>query len=269
MGRLDDAFAAAKTEHRAAFIAYITAGDPTLESTGRLMRAFEKSGVDIVELGVPYSDPVADGPVNQDAAMRALQNDVHIGLIFDMVREVRRDSGLPVIFFMYYNSLLQYGIDKFVKDAAQAGVDGALVLDLPPEESAEYKRLMDEAGLATVFLVSPITPDDRLKKITKLATGFVYYVSQMGVTGERSEIAGHISEKAAAIRELTDVPVAVGFGISKPEHVKEVAESADGVIVGSAIVHRIAEGCHEPGFEEKVAAYVQTLTAPLKGARDG
>lgn len=269
MGRIEDTFAAAKAENRAAFIAYITAGDPTLESTGRLLHAFEKSGADIVELGVPYSDPVADGPVNQDAAMRALKNNVHIGSIFDMVRDVRKDSEIPVIFFMYYNSLLQYGIQQFVKDAVEAGVDGALVLDLPPEESGEYKCLMDEAGLATVFLVSPITPEERLKKITNLATGFVYYVSQMGVTGERSEIAGHIAEKVAAIKAMTDIPVAVGFGISKPEHVKDVAELSDGVIVGSAIVHRIAESCNETGFEDKVAAYVQTLTAPLKGARNG
>ncbi|MFC1606806.1 tryptophan synthase subunit alpha [Candidatus Latescibacterota bacterium] len=266
MGRIDTRFAEVNGQGRAAFIAYITAGDPTLESTAKLIREFEDNGVDIVELGVPFSDPVADGPVNQEAAMRALRHEISVSDILDMIRELRKKSNIPIIFFTYYNSILAYGLKKFVDAAAECGLDGALVLDLPPEEAGEYKRLMDSKGLATIFLVSPITPDDRLELIAGNASGFVYYVSQMGVTGERDSIAVSIPEKIKAIRAHTNVPVAVGFGVSSPDHVREIAKHADGVIVGSSIVRKIGELGDRPGFEKEVAAYVGTLTEPLKGA---
>ena len=265
MGRIETKFEEVLGQKRSAFIAYITAGDPSLESTMRLVREFESQGVDIIELGVPFSDPVADGPVNQEAAMRALRSDVSIGRIFEMIREIRKDSQIPIIFFSYYNTVLAYGLEKFVSDGADSGLDGALVLDLPPEEAGEYKRLMDDKGLATVFLVSPITPENRLEMIAREATGFVYYVSQMGVTGERKTIAESIPEKIRAIRAHTTVPVAVGFGVSTPDHVREIARYADGVIVGSSIVRKISELGDRPGFEKEVGAYVGTLTEPLKG----
>ncbi len=263
MNRISQKFADLRERGRSAFIAYITAGDPTLAATVRLVHEFERRGVDIVELGVPFSDPIADGPVNQEAAMRALKNEVGIGDVLATVLEIRRESSIPIIFFAYYNTILSYGLEMFVNDASDAGLDGALVLDLPPEEAGEYKRLMDSKGLATVFLVSPITPEDRLKRIADLASGFVYYVSQMGVTGERECVAETIPAMVHRIRALTDTPVAVGFGVSSPEQVREIAGCADGVIVGSSIVRRIGERGEIPGFEREVGAYVGTLTAPL------
>lgn len=264
MKRIDRKFADLRGKGRAAFIAYITAGDPSLEATARLVPEFERRGVDIVELGIPFSDPIADGPVNQEAAMRALRREIGIGDVLDTVRVIRRESQIPMIFFAYYNTILSYGLERFVKDAAEAGLDGALVLDLPPEEAVEYKRLMDARDLDTVFLVSPITPDDRLKLIAGQATGFVYYVSQMGVTGERESVAESIPAMVARIRTLTDTPVAVGFGVSTPEQVRSIAALADGVIVGSSIVRRIGERGGIPGFEREVGEYVGTLTEPLR-----
>ena len=265
MGRIDTRLTELHNQGRKAFIAYITAGDPTLNATINLVREFEKVGVDIIELGVPFSDPIADGPVNQEAAQRALKHAISIGNIIDAVREIRKHSEIPIIFFAYFNNILVYGMKRFVDDAAKAGLDGALVLDLPPEEAGEYKRLMDSKDLSTVFLVSPVTPEDRLKIIASYATGFIYYVSQMGVTGEREHIARNIPEKIKDIRTNTIVPIVVGFGISVPEHVRDIARYADGVVVGSSIVRRIGELGEKTGFEKEIAHYVGTLTAPLKG----
>jgi len=263
MNRIDQKFRDLQKHRRQAFIAYITAGDPSLESTARLVPELERRGVDIVELGVPFSDPIADGPVNQEASMRALRKDIGAGDVLETVRAIRRESQIPMIFFAYYNTILSHGLEAFVKDAAEAGLDGALVLDLPPEEAGEYKRLMDSRGLATVFLVSPITPEDRLELIARHASGFVYYVSQMGVTGERAQMSETIPAMVSRIRALTDTPVAVGFGVSTPDHVREIARHADGVIVGSSIVRRIGEQGGVPGFEKEIGEYVETLTEPL------
>jgi len=263
--RIEKVFTELHERGSKAFIAYITAGDPTLEATVTLVKEFEKQGVNIIELGVPFSDPVADGPVNQEASMRALKHNVTLGQIMDSVKEIRKDSQIPIIFFSYLNTILAYGMERFVNNAVDSGLDGALVLDLPPEEAGDYKKLMDAKNLATVFLVSPITPDERLKIIVRNSTGFIYYVSQMGVTGERDRIAEDISERIRAIRSHTTVPVVVGFGISSPEHVHTSAKYADGVVVGSSIVKRIGELGKEQGFEIEVGKYVRTLTAPLKG----
>ncbi len=249
---------------RKAFIAYITAGDPSLDDTVRIVHELEKNGVDIIELGVPFSDPVADGPVNQDAAQRALKNNVNIRAILDSIRDIRKTSNIPIVFFTYMNPVLSYGFESFATDAAKAGLNGILALDLPPEEAEEYRRLMNSNGIETIFLVSPVSPDDRIERIAKYASGFVYYVSQMGVTGARDSLSSSIPAMVRKIRGYTDVPVAVGFGISTPAHVLEAAEYADGVIVGSAIVRRIAESGSTPGFEKEIGAYVRTLTAPLK-----
>ena len=264
MGRIESTFATLKKEDRKAFVAYITAGDPNLSRTVELVIEFDRRGVDIVELGVPFSDPVADGPVNQEAAMRALAAGTTLGGILEAVREIRKTSDIPIIFFTYVNNLLAYGIEQFADDAVAAGVDGALVLDLPPEEAGEYKRLMDARGLATVFLVSPITLPDRIEIIVKQASGFVYYVSQMGVTGERDRTAGNLADRIGEIRARTTLPVVIGFGISRPEHVAVAATHADGVVVGSSIVRHIAEQGDSPGLAAAVGEYVATLTAPLQ-----
>ena len=248
-----------------AFIAYITAGDPSIESTIRLVKEFESNGVDIIELGIPFSDPIADGPVNQEAAIRALKNNINLGQIFDALRTIRKESQIPIIFFSYLNSILSYGMERFVNDAKDAGLNGALILDLPPEEAGDYKRLMDERDLDTIFLVSPITPPERIEIITRYASGFVYYVSQMGVTGERERISKSIASRVKEIQGHTNIPVAVGFGVSTPEQVREISKYADGVIVGSSIVKKIGEKGTQPGFEKEIGRYVKTLTAPLKG----
>jgi tryptophan synthase alpha chain len=263
MNRLEAKFADLRARGRKAFIAYITAGDPSLEGTEALVREFDRRGVDIVELGVPFSDPIADGPVNQEAAMRALRRSIGVGDILAMVKRLRTSTDIPLIFFTYVNSILAFGLEKFVREAAESGLDGALVLDLPPEEAADYKRRMDAAGLSTIFLVSPVTPEDRLRLIASHATGFIYYVSQMGVTGERDRIADDIPEMVSRIRALNDIPIAVGFGVSKPEHVRTIARHADGVIVGSAIVRMIGALGDTPGFEGKIGEYAASLAAPL------
>ncbi|MFC1650311.1 tryptophan synthase subunit alpha [Candidatus Latescibacterota bacterium] len=248
-----------------AFIAYITAGDPDIQSTIRLVRELEANGVDIIELGIPFSDPIADGPVNQEAAQRALENDINLGIILDAVKTIREESQIPIVFFSYLNPILAYGMERFVSHAKTCGLSGALILDMPPEEAGDYKVLMDDNGLDTIFLVSPITPVDRIDIIVKQATGFVYYVSQMGVTGVRNDVSTTIPQMVGEIKSRTNIPVAVGFGISSPDQVRGIAEHADGVIVGSSIVKRIAEKGKNPGFEREIGEYVKTLTAPLKG----
>ncbi len=265
MNRIETVFAELKSQGRKAFIAYITAGDPSIQSTVKLVMELESSGVDIIELGVPFSDPVADGPVNQEAAIRALKRGVNIRQILDAVKSIRKESGIPMVFFTYLNTILSYGMERFVNDAKDAGLDGALILDLPPEEAGEYKRLMDEKQLATIFLVSPVTPHERIKLIAGNATGFVYYVSQMGVTGERESVSESIPKMILAIRNHTTIPIAVGFGISTPRQVREVSKFADGVVVGSSIVKRIGEKGNISGFEKEIGDFVKTLTAPLKG----
>ncbi len=265
VGRIESRFAELKKEGRKAFVAYITAGDPSLAGTVELVREFDRRGVDIVELGVPFSDPVADGAVNQEAAMRALAQGVTVGDILESVCEIRRSCEIPIIFFAYYNTILSYGLESFVEDAAEAGLDGALVLDLPPEEASDYKRLMDGAGLSTIFLISPVTSDERIEIIAPQATGFIYYVSQMGVTGERAGLADDIERNLAAIRARSDTPVVIGFGISSPEHVAQAASFADGVVVGSAIVRRVGEFGGEKDSAERVGSFVESLTAALRG----
>ncbi|HDY89938.1 MAG TPA: tryptophan synthase subunit alpha [bacterium] len=265
MREIETLFKELNSQGRKVFIAYITAGDPTIKSTIELVRELESSGADIIELGVPFSDPIADGPVNQEAAIRALKHGVNIGQILDAVRIIREESTIPIVFFTYLNSIIAYGMEHFVNDAKDAGLNGALILDLPPEEAGEYKRMMDEKELDTIFLVSPITPHERIELIARNVSGFVYYVSQMGVTGERENISESIPEMIKSIRSHTIIPIAVGFGISKPEHVREISKYADGIVVGSSIVKRIGEKGNIPGFEKEIGAYVKTLTAPLKG----
>lgn len=265
MSVIETLFSELNSRGRKVFIAYITAGDPSIQSTIELVKKLESNGVDIIELGVPFSDPIADGPVNQEAAIRALKSGVTTGQILDAVKSIRKESSIPIVFFTYLNTILAYGLECFVNDAKDAGLDGALILDLPPEEAGEYKRLMDERQLATIFLVSPITPPERIELIARNATGFVYYVSQMGVTGERESISESVPRMIHEIRSHTIIPIAVGFGISTPEHVREISKFADGVVVGSSIVKRIGEKGNKPGFEKEIGDFVKTLTAPLKG----
>ncbi|MEM0967011.1 MAG: tryptophan synthase subunit alpha [Verrucomicrobiota bacterium] len=225
----------------AAFVSYACAGDPDFETSVEVFRRLVKAGVDVLEIGVPFSDPLADGPTNQRAAERALASGMHSEDVFRLVRRVREFTDeAPIVFYTYYNLVYSKGIREYVREAVDAGVDGLLVLDLPPEEAGEYLEICKEEGMSTVFIVAPTTPPERIPIITGVATGFVYYVSREGVTGERSELAEGVKEAVAAIQATTDYPVVVGFGISTHDHVRATAGMASGVVVGSAIVKRCA-----------------------------
>ncbi len=241
MDRIAQAFARANTEKRAAFVAYLCAGDPDFDTSLGACRAVLDAGADILELGVPFSDPLADGLTNQLAAQRALDGGMTSARVFELVRRIREKSQAPVVFYTYYNLVFSGGVENYVRTAKEAGVDGLLTLDLPPEEAGEMLAACKKHGLKTVFIVAPTTPLERLPKICAAATGFVYYVSREGVTGVRGQVAANIPEAVARISQFTDLPVAVGFGISTPAQVKEVARSADGVVVGSALVNVIKD----------------------------
>lgn len=266
MNRIQERFKVLKAEGKTAFIPYITAGDPTLARTEELVCSLDEAGADIVELGVPFSDPVADGAVNQAAAMRALEHGVTLHDIVAAVGRIRQRSQVPIVLFTYYNPVLVYGIQDFARDAAVAGVDGVLCVDLPPEEAYEYREVLTGQGIDTIFLAAPTSTDARLKLIAEQSTGFVYYVSQMGVTGERARIAESVQGMVAKIRSFGDTPVAVGFGISTPEQAHEIAGYADGVIVGSAIVRLVGKLGDVDSMPGDVAAFVKTLVDGTKSA---
>lgn len=238
--RISKQFAAAKSDHRAAMVSYVSAGDPDFDKSLAVCKALLDSGTDLLELGIPFSDPLADGPTNQLAADRALRAGMTLDKCFQLAAAIRDYSDKPIIFFTYYNVVFARGEQQFLADAVAAGVDGILILDLPPEEAADWIKLARATGVATVFLIAPTTPAARMPIICAQAEGFIYYVSREGVTGVQNEVAGNLGEKMALIRQYTDLPVAVGFGISNPAQVAAVARYADGVVVGSALVNTVA-----------------------------
>src|SRR5512137_2973662 len=229
MNRIVERFARLNREGQKGFIVYIGAGDPNLEGTRRLALAFDRLGVDVLELGVPFSDPLADGLVNQLAAQRGLESGTTPPKVLATVAAIRRESQMPIVFYIYFNLIHRYGTERFIRDAAQAGVDGLLVLDLPPEASNGYEGLMRQAGLCSIYLVAPTTPDDRIELIVKRGAGFIYYVSREGVTGMQTQVADTIGAMTAKIRAHTALPIAIGFGVSTPEHAKAVAAFGDAV----------------------------------------
>jgi tryptophan synthase alpha chain len=264
MNRIVERFNRLRKEGRKGFIAYIGAGDPDLETTRQLGLAFDQLGVDVLELGVPFSDPLADGLVNQLAAQRGLESGTTPTKVLDIVRALRRDSAIPVVLYIYFNLIHRYGIDRFISEAREAGVDGLLVLDLPPEEGENYEALMRQAELCNVYLVAPTTPVDRVEFIVKRATGFVYYVSREGVTGMQSKVSDTIQEMTHQIRQHTDLPIAVGFGISTPEQARLVAQSAEAVVVGSAIVNQIAKHGKSKELVPRVSEFVGSLLSGIR-----
>jgi tryptophan synthase alpha chain len=246
MDRIAQAFARAHAENRAAFVAYLCAGDPDFDSSLAACRALIDNGIDVLELGVPFSDPLADGLTNQLAAQRALEGGMTAARVFELVRRIREFApDTPIVFYTYYNLVFSNGIEAYVKAAQEAGVDGMLTLDLPPEEAADVKTACAKHGVKTVFIVAPTTPEARLAIIGKAATGFIYYVSREGVTGVRDSVAANIPQAVAAIKRHTPLPVVVGFGIGTRAHVAEVAAHADGVVVGSALVNVIRDNLSE------------------------
>ncbi len=272
MNRIDRTFEKLRTDGRKGFVAYICAGDPSLRRTKELALAFEKVGVDIVELGVPFSDPIADGVVNQRAAERALRNNVSLADVISLVGDIRKKSDLPIVLFTYVNPVLKYGVENFCRDLKEAGGDGALTLDYPPEEAGSYKELMDKHGLSTIGLIAPTTPPERVRAIIGFCSGFIYYVSRTGVTGMQDHVEKGISPMVRRIKSLTDKPVAVGFGISTPQQAQAVAKVADAVVVGSAIVKKIEQYGAAPEMVERVSRFTNSLTKavknlPRRGAR--
>lgn len=242
MNRIDAKFRALRAAGEKGFIAYIAAGDPDLKTTAAFARDFERIGVDVLELGVPFSDPLADGVVNQLAAERGLRSGTTLTGVLDMVAGLRRSGcQIPIVFYIYFNLIHRHGVKQFARDAAAAGVDGVLALDLPPEEADGCEQELKRAGLCPIYLVAPTTPAKRIAEICRHATGFIYYVSREGVTGMQASVAGSIRERVALIQKHTKTPVAVGFGISTPAQAREVAATADAVVVGSAIVNQIAK----------------------------
>jgi len=264
MNRIVERFARLKREGKKAFIVYIGAGDPNLKATRQLALAFDQAGVDMLELGVPFSDPLADGLVNQLAAQRGLESGTTPPKLLETVAAIRRQSQLPIVLYIYFNLIHRVGMEKFIANAAKAGVDGLLVLDLPPEESDNYETLMRQAGLCHIYLVAPTTPEDRMKLIVKRGAGFIYYISRVGVTGMQTQVASNLAEQIAKIRAHTTLPIAVGFGISNPEQAKLVAREADGAVVGSAVVNQIAQHSKSPDLVARVGAFVKTLADGVK-----
>lgn len=244
--RLDTTFARCREAGRTAFIAYLCAGDPDKTTSLALCRALLEGGVDVLELGVPFSDPLADGPVNQLAAQRALENGMTQAHTLDLVRKLREDFDQPIIFYTYYNLIHHLGCAAYAKALSEAGVDGVLALDCPPEEADELVAACRAEDLANIFIVAPTTPEERLPRIVKNASGFLYYVSRLGVTGARDDLASDLCSAVKRIQAHTELPIAVGFGISKPEHVREIGALADGVVVGSALVKIIEENLDQP-----------------------
>jgi tryptophan synthase alpha chain len=260
MSRLAHAFARARTQNRAAFVAYLCAGDPDFDTSLAACRALLANGVDILELGVPFSDPLADGLTNQLAAQRALESGMTATRVFELVRQLRQGSDAPIIFYTYYNLVYSNGVDAYVCTAKAAGVDGILTLDLPPEEAGEMVTACRAHGVDTVFIIAPTTPDARITKIAAAATGFIYYVSREGVTGVRDQVAGNIPEAVARIRAHTTLPVAVGFGIGTRAQVAQVAAQADAVVVGSALVNCVRDNL---GNRARIAPALAAKAADL------
>lgn len=241
MSRIEEAFRELRAADKKAFIPYIMAGDPSIGRTREMMHVLVGSGADIVELGVPFTDPLADGPVIQRAAERALAEGVTLRKVIRLVEDIRTDTGVPLVLMTYYNPVFRYGLEKFVDDAVHAGVDGVIVPDLPPDEAADLTGPAEAAGLDTIFLIAPTSTEERMKKVADASRGFIYYVSLTGITGSAILLDGSLDESIRAIRRLTDKPVAAGFGVSTPQEAMAVAMHADGVIVGSAIVRKIHE----------------------------
>ena len=268
MDRIADSFARARREGRAAFVAYLCAGDPDFATSLAVCRAAIEAGVDVLELGVAFSDPVADGVTNQLAAQRALESGMTPTRTLELVREIRKFSQVPIVFYTYYNLIFSNGVAATIRAAKDAGVDGLLTLDLPPEEAGELEAACKASDLKTVFIVAPTTPEARLQKIADAATGFIYYVSREGVTGVQSKLAGNIPEAVAAIKRHTKLPVVVGFGISTAAQVREVGAASDGVVVGSALVNVIKDNlANRAAIPAAMRARAQDLISGLKPAK--
>lgn len=261
--RISRLFERLQSEHRPALIAYITAGDPTPAATPDLVAALERGGADLIELGVPFSDPIADGPVIQRASDRALKAGTKLASVLDIAAQIRKRSEIPLLLFTYMNPVLRYGLDRLARAAIASGIDGCLLTDLSVEEAEPYIEVMRKAGLDTVFLAAPTSSRRRLELVAKYSTGFIYLVSRTGVTGERTSLSESIQPLVTSMREVTKLPLAVGFGISTADQVRAVGAIADGVVVGSAFERVIEENASSDQLSAKVEALARTLASGL------
>ncbi len=260
MSRIATTFERLKAESRTGLVTYITAGDPSLERTRDVLLALARSGADVIEVGVPFSDPLADGPVIQRATERALAAGATLDKVLALVADVRPQLEVPLVLFTYANPVARMGFEAFARRAAASGVDGVLTLDLPVEEAGEFRELLGNQGLDTIFLLSPTTTDERIRRAGKLGSGFLYGISRLGVTGARTQVAAGAADLAARIRRETTLPLALGFGISLPEHVQEIGRVADAAVVGSGLVQVIAEAGDSASLVPAVEGYVRWLT---------
>jgi tryptophan synthase alpha chain len=245
MTRISETFRRLMKKGGKAFIPYVTAGDPSLDKTAEMVHVLEECGADIIELGVPFSDPLADGPTIQRASERALKNGVTLRKVISLVRDLRQSTQVPLVLMTYFNPVFKYGVEDFVGNARVAGVDGVIIPDLPPDEAKNFIRLSRKASLDTIFLLAPTSTDERIRKVSKASSGFIYYVSMTGITGANLSLDGSMETLISSIRKFTDKPIAVGFGVSTPDEASMVSKLADGVIVGSAIVKRLHEAPDE------------------------
>jgi tryptophan synthase alpha chain len=259
MSRIAETFSRLRAEHRPGLVTYTTAGDPDLPRSAEILKALDRAGADVLEVGVPFSDPLADGPVIQRATERALAAGTSLRGVLRTIEEVRATINAPIVVFSYANPVLRLGAGAFARQAAAAGVDGVLILDLPIEEAGDFRETLAAAGLDTIFLLSPTTTEERIRRAAALGSGFLYGISRLGVTGARDSVATGAETMVRKIRAHTTLPIALGFGISRPEHVAEVTAYADAAVVGSALVSVIAEAAGAPDLIARVERYVQWL----------
>ncbi len=265
--RIPALFDRMRAEKRSGLIAYITAGDPSPEHTPDLVDALERAGADLIELGVPFSDPIADGPVIQRGSERALRSGTTVPRVLEIARQVRRRSQIPLVLFSYLNPLLRYGFERLANDAVEAGIDGVLLTDLSVEEAGSHVPALRTAGLDTVFLAAPTSTPERLKLVGQYSTGFVYLVSRAGVTGEQDSLSATIAPLLSAMRAHTNLPLAVGFGISTPEQAAAVARQADAVAIGSAFVHVIERNQNDPALPRILGDFTKPIAAAIRSSK--
>lgn len=259
MSRLDERFAQLKGEGRTGLVTYVTAGDPDLARSAEIIRRLDRAGADVLEIGVPFSDPLADGPVIQRATERALAAGTTLGKVLQALKTLRQDVSAPIVIFSYANPILRMGLDAFVGEAVAAGVDGVLTLDMPPEEGEAFHQAFGAAGIATIFLLSPTTSQERIRRASALGSGFLYGISRLGVTGVRDRVDDSARALATRVKAETAMPLALGFGISRPEHVRAIGEIAEAAVVGSALVDVIAQHGQSTDLLDQVERYVRWL----------
>lgn len=268
VSRLGEAFAHLRRDRRTGLVTYVTAGDPDLQRSAAILQALDRAGADVIEVGIPFSDPLADGPVIQRATERALAAGTSLRAVLDMLERIRPTLRVPLVLFTYANPVLRMGTESFGRRAAQVGVDGVLVLDLPVEEAGEFRESMAGRGIDMIFLLSPTTTVERIRRASQLGSGFLYGISRLGVTGVRDHVAPGAEELAARIRAETTLPLALGFGISQPDHVRQIGKWADAAVVGSGLVQVIAQNTDAPDLVGRVESYVRWLKGEGSGAHD-